>query len=233
LIRNESNDHIYLYKEKENRKEMTIYIYIRLAIHLQHLSNTPAMLDNRIDETSLWRGSEDIANDRYLEAIHRKTFSHICTAPVKYDPRWRCGDVSLIVTGAQLHVKEHDSKSVLHLKLLFSKVSDSFIVQSTWAQGGSPGFSQKSGIFSAISTSISGNPVKKKEAAVVVDSGVFPTGPPVPVQTQKLLKFVDMSQICKGPQDSPGHWLVTGARLQWEKGRICLHVKFSLLNICS
>ncbi|XP_059447332.1 MACPF domain-containing protein At1g14780 [Corylus avellana] len=203
----------------------------RLAIHLQHLSNTPAMLDKKIDESSLWRGSEDVGNDQYFEAIHKK-FSHICTAPVEDDPRWSSStkDESFIVTGAQLHVKKHDSKSVLHLKLLFSKVSDSFIVQSTWAEGSS-GFSQKSGIFSAISMSISGNQVKKKDAAVVVDSGVFPTGPPVPVQTQKLLKFVDMSQFCKGPQDSPGHWLVTGARLQWEKGKICLHVKFSLLNI--
>lgn len=207
---------------------------LRLAIHLQHLSNTPTMLDKKIDETSLWRGSEDVANDRYFEAIHRKKFSHISTAPVKYDPRWSSStkEESFIVTGAQLHVKKHDSKSVLHLKLLFSKVSDSFIVQSTWAQGSS-GFSQKSGIFSAISTSISGNPVKNKEVAVVVDSGVFPNGPPVPVQTQKLLKFVDMSQLCKGPQDSPGYWLVTGARLHWEKGKICLLVKFSLLNICS
>lgn len=206
----------------------------RLAVHVQHLSNTPIMLDNKIDETSIWRGSEEVHDDGYLEAIQKKKFSHICTAPVKYDPKWTSNnnDVAFIVTGAQLHVKKHDSKNVLHLRLLFSKVSDVFIVQSNWAQGSS-GFSQKSGIFSAISTSLTGNPVKEKQPAVVVDSGVFPTGPPVPVQTQKLLKFVDMSQLCKGPLDSPGHWLVTGARLELEKGKICLSVKFSLLNVCS
>uniref|UniRef100_A0A7N2L6W9 MACPF domain-containing protein n=2 Tax=Quercus lobata TaxID=97700 RepID=A0A7N2L6W9_QUELO len=205
----------------------------RLAIHLQHLSNTPMMLDNKIDETSIWRGSEDIADDRYFEAIQRKKFSHISTAPVKYDSGWTSNeDVAFIVTGAQLLVKKHDSKNVLHLRLLFSKVSDAFIVQSSWTQVSS-GFSQKSSLFSAISTSISGSPLKEKQPAVVVDSGVFPTGPPVSVQAQKLLKFIDMSQLCKGPQDSPGHWLVTGARLQLEKGKICLHVKFSLLNICS
>ena len=208
-------------------------LYLRLAIHLQHLSNTPMMLDNKIDETSIWRGSEDIADDRYFEAIQRKKFSHISTAPVKYDSGWTSNeDVAFIVTGAQLLVKKHDSKNVLHLRLLFSKVSDAFIVQSSWTQVSS-GFSQKSGLFSAISTSISGCPLKEKQPAVVVDSGVFPTGPPVSVQAQKLLKFIDMSQLCKGPQDSPGHWLVTGARLQLEKGKICLHVKFSLLNICS
>ncbi|KAG2708263.1 hypothetical protein I3760_05G184400 [Carya illinoinensis] len=205
----------------------------KLAIHLQHLSNAPMIFENKIDETSNWRGSEDDGDDRFFEAIHRKMFSHVSTAPVKYDPRWTTSskDAVCIVTGAQLHVKKHDSKSVLHLRLLFSKVSDCYIVQSTWAQGSSA-FSQKSGIFSAINTSFLGIPAKEKQPMVVVDSGVYPTGPPVPVQTQKLLKFVDMSELCKGPLDSPGHWLVTGARLDLEKGKICLNVKFSLLNIC-
>jgi hypothetical protein len=39
--------------------------------------------------------------------------------------------------------------------------------------------------------------------------------------------------LCRGPQDSPGHWLVTGARLDLDKGKISLQVKFSLLNIYS
>ncbi|KAL5827814.1 hypothetical protein ACOSQ3_019665 [Xanthoceras sorbifolium] len=207
----------------------------RLAIHLQHLSNIPTVLENKIQDTlHLWRGSEDIADVRFFEAIHGKNFSYVCTAPVKYDPKWTTGkDVSFIVTGAQLHVQKHKCKSVLHLKLLFSKVTDSFIVTSNWAQSSSE-FSHKSGIFSAISTSITGssNQNKEKKPVVVVDSSVFPTGPPVPVHTQKLLKFVDTSQLCRGPLDNPGHWLVTGARLELDKGKICLHVKFSLLNIC-
>ncbi|KAI4313682.1 hypothetical protein L6164_026641 [Bauhinia variegata] len=202
----------------------------RLAIHLQHLLNTPTMLVNKIEDTTIW--SEDINDDRFFEAISGKNFSHICSAPVKYNPRWRSHgkDEAFIVTGAQLHVKKHDSKSVLHLRLLFSKVSNIVVVQSNWAHSPSE-CSQKSGIFSAlVSTSISG---KEKKPIVVVDSSVFPSGPPVPVQTQKLLKFVDMSQLCRGPQDSPGHWLVTGARLVLEKGKICLLVKFSLLNTTS
>ncbi|KAJ4710106.1 Macpf domain-containing protein [Melia azedarach] len=206
----------------------------RLAIHLQHLSNTPTMLENKIDDTELWRGSDNLSdNHQFFEAISGKHFSHVCTASVKYDPKWTTNrkDVSFIVTGAQLHVQKHESKRVLHLRLLFSKVSDSFVVQSNWAQNSE--FSQKSGIFSAISTSISGNQVKEKKPVVVVDSSVFPTGPPVPVQTQKLLKFVDTTQLCRGPMDSPGHWLITGAKLDLEKGKICLQVKFSLLNVCS
>ncbi|KAF9601667.1 hypothetical protein IFM89_021719 [Coptis chinensis] len=32
-----------------------------------------------------------------------------------------------------------------------------------------------------------------------------------------------MSQLCKGPQDSPGYWILTGAKLDLELGKICLH----------
>ncbi|OMO98984.1 hypothetical protein CCACVL1_03983 [Corchorus capsularis] len=205
----------------------------RLAIHLQHLSTTPKTFEDKMDEVQYWQASEDIADVRFFEAIHRKKFSHICTAPVKYNPKWTAGkDVVFIVTGAQLHVKKHDSKNVLHLRLLFSKVSDSFLVQSSWAHANSGMSQRSSGLISAISQSLTGNPVKEKTEVVVVDSAIFPTGPPVPVQTPKLLKFVETSQLCRGPQDSPGYWLVTGARLQLERGKISLHVKFSLVNIC-
>ncbi|KAK4261813.1 hypothetical protein QN277_004762 [Acacia crassicarpa] len=200
----------------------------RLAIHLQHLLNTPMMLENKIQDTTIW--SDEISDERFFEAINGRKFSHVCTAPVKYNPRWCSGkEAAFIVTGAQLHVKKHDSKSVLHLRLLFSEVSRSAVIQSNWTRCSSE-LSQKTGIFSAISTSISGNNKDQKKPEVVVDSGVFPIGPPVPVQTQKLLKFVDMSQLSRGPKDSPGHWLATGARLVLEKGKICLNVKFSLLN---
>lgn len=209
----------------------------RLAIHLQHLANSPIMFQNKIDDTTTWRGSEDIANhDQYLEAMNGKKFSHICTVPIKYDPQWITKkNVAFIVTGAQLVVKKQDSKSTLHLRLLFSRVFGCSVAQSSWAECASV-FSQKSGnIFSAISMSFTGSSqvVKEKQPAVIVDSAVFPTGPPVCPNSQKLLKFVDTSQLCKGPQDNPGYWLVTGARLHLEKGKIGLHVKFSLLNISS
>lgn len=192
------------------------------------------MLNNKIEDTTTW--SEEIIDDRFLEAISGKKFSHVCTAPVKYNPSWSSDkDVAFIVTGVQLHVKKHESRSVLHLRLLFSKVSNAIVVKSNWTQGSTQrsgsgsGSGSGSSVFSAISTSIQGKD-QKKPALVVVDSSVFPTGPPVPVQAQKLLKFVDTSQLCKGPQDSPGHWLVTGARLMLDKGKICLWAKFSLLN---
>lgn len=206
----------------------------RLAIHLQHLSNAPVLLQDRINEPLTWRGTDEIADDRYLEAVQWKKFSHISTAPVKYDPKWVTRkDDAFIVTGAQLHVKNHGGKSVLHLRLLYSKVSNCMVLQSNWMQKASEN-SIKLSFLSAISTSISGSLDKEKMTPpVVLDSGVYPTGPPVPVQTQKMLKFVDTSEICKGPQDNPGHWLVTGAKLDLEKGKICIHVKFSLLYLSS
>ncbi|KAI4962886.1 hypothetical protein ZWY2020_024679 [Hordeum vulgare] len=46
----------------------------------------------------------------------------------------------------------------------------------------------------------------------------------------KFVKIVDRSELCKGPGDMPGHWLVTGWKIGVEKGRIVLRVKYSLLN---
>lgn len=213
-------------------------------MHLQHLSNTPFMLQqNKIDpEPPTWRGSDDIGDDRYFEAINWKRFSHVCTVPVKYDPNWTSSNktAAFVVSGAQLVVKHHETKSVLHLRLLFTKVSDCFLVQSNWTESPSQ-LSQKStssGLFSAISTSISGNnwvreKVQPDDDQVIVDSSVFPTGPPVPLQLQKFVKYVDMSHLCRGPQDNPGYWLVTGAKLNLVKGKISLQVKFSLLNMSS
>lgn len=210
----------------------------RLAIHLQHLVNPPVLLQDKLQlGPPLCRGSEQFPdNHRYFEPVQWKMFSHICTAPVKYDPQWLNDpgpETVFIVTGAQLHVKKHESRTVLHLRLSYSRVTNCCIVQSNWMQYASENHSIKSGFLSSISTSLAGNAEREKPAQVIVDSGVYPTGPPVPVQTQKLLKFVDTSEMRRGPSDSPGHWLVTGAKLDLEKGKICLRVKFSLLNLCS
>ncbi|GKD54901.1 MACPF domain-containing protein, partial [Tanacetum coccineum] len=167
-----------------------------LAIHLQHLSETPVLYRDRISEAVNWRGSEDIDDPRFYEPIQWKKLSHISTAPVKYDPQWAIPgkDASYIVTGAQLHVKKHDSKSILHLRLLYSRVSSSCIVQSSWTIGQINQSARSSGFMSVLSTTLSGNPEKElRSSDVVVDSGIFPNGPPVEVATPKLLKFVDMT----------------------------------------
>ncbi|KAL6206768.1 hypothetical protein ACLB2K_024015 [Fragaria x ananassa] len=47
---------------------------------------------------------------------------------------------------------------------------------------------------------------------------------------EKLAKLVDLTEMSKGPQDTPGYWLVTGAKLGVDKGKIVLRVEYSLLN---
>ncbi|KAI5055127.1 hypothetical protein GOP47_0030272 [Adiantum capillus-veneris] len=76
-------------------------------------------------------------------------------------------------------------------------------------------------------------PAPAKASPVVLNSGIYPEGPPKPVQDRKLLKYVDTTEMTKGPQDMPGHWLVTGAKLYLDKKRISMRVKYSLLTISS
>ncbi|CAN8305177.1 unnamed protein product [Cochlearia groenlandica] len=217
----------------------------RLAIHMQHLENTRTTLCENITNDHIWRSSNEIdGNDRYFESLNGKNHSHVCTAPVKYDPNWikttsnkSQNDVvvAYIVTGAKLETNKHGSKTVLHLCLRFTKVNDHYIVQKDWARGPTGTTSSRSGLFSAMSLPLTSgsvhhnNIVNKDKNDVVLDSGVFPGGPPVPTNN-KIVRFVDLSQLCRGPQHNPGHWLVTGVRLYMDKGKLCLHVKFSLLH---
>ncbi|KAF0914518.1 hypothetical protein E2562_029419 [Oryza meyeriana var. granulata] len=209
----------------------------RLGIHLQHLSTTPTFIDGRWSARPLvWRGSETIADERYYEPVQRRMFARVCTVPVKYDPRWLDGGgagrpAAYVVSGAQLHVKAHDSTNVLHLRLQYTELPGYSVVQSRWANGGTARLSGKGSFLSMSFTSTAAEKEQQETAAarLNVDSGVFAGGPPVPVGTQRLLKFVETSQVTMGPQDSPGYWLVTGAKLDVDKGKISLHVKFSLL----
>uniref|UniRef100_A0A0E0LA05 MACPF domain-containing protein n=1 Tax=Oryza punctata TaxID=4537 RepID=A0A0E0LA05_ORYPU len=219
----------------------------RLGIHLQHLSTTPTFIGGRWSgRPPAWRGSEAIADERYYEPVQRRMFAHVCTVPVKYDPRWLDdGDgvagsgrpAAYVVSGAQLHVKAHDSTSVLHLRLLYTELPGHSVVQSRWAHGSGGAARMSGGKGSFLSMSFASTAAEKEQQKQQqqaaerfnVDSGVFAGGPPVPVGTQRLLKFVETSQVTMGPQDCPGYWLVTGAKLDVDKGKISLHVKFSLL----
>jgi hypothetical protein len=46
----------------------------------------------------------------------------------------------------------------------------------------------------------------------------------------KLLKLVNLKEMKRGPQDMPGHWLVSGAKLDVDGGKLALRVKYSLLH---
>ncbi|RLM62280.1 MACPF domain-containing protein [Panicum miliaceum] len=195
----------------------------KLAIHLQHLCSLPQIIQLEDDPYNHQTQEYD---RKYYEPIGPwKRFSHVCTAPVESD------DLS-IVTGAQLEVVNHGFKKILFLRLHFSKACNAALVKnSEWEN--SPNLAQKSGLISTlISTHFSSVAQKPppRPADVNINSAVFPGGPPVPVQTPKLLKFVDPTEMMRGPQDSPGYWVVSGAKLNLERGKISLRVKYSLLT---
>lgn len=196
----------------------------RLAIHLQHLSSLPKVFQLLDDPNGNFHWENH--DRRYYEKVQWKNYSHVCTAPIESDE-----DLS-IVTGAQLQVESHGFKNILFLRLKFSTVSGATAVKHPeW--DGSPGLARKSGLISTLIshhfTSVQKPP--PRPADVNINSAVYPGGPPVPVQAPKLLKFVDMTEMTRGPQDSPGYWVVSGARLVVEKGKISLRVKYSLLTV--
>ncbi|CAA2959185.1 MACPF domain-containing protein At4g24290-like [Olea europaea var. sylvestris] len=194
-----------------------------LAIHLQHLSSVPKSFQPRYESCQNYTNSYD---RRYFEKVQGKGFSHVCTAPVESDD-----DLS-VVTGARFEVGESGMKSVLFLRLHFAKVAGATVVKKPeW--DGSPALVQKSGILSTlISTKFStGQRPPPKPADVNINSALYPDGPPTPAPTRKLLRFVDTTEMTRGPQDPPGYWVVSGARLIVDRGKISLRVKYSLLAV--
>lgn len=208
----------------------------RLAIHVQHLSSVPSMIgDSVASSMSEWRESED-SDPGYIEAIQWKNYSCVCTSAVKYNPEWhkRAPGGVFVVTGAQLVTKGTWSKKVLHLRLLYTHIPNCTIQRTEWTNA--PASSQKGSFLTTISTTLSSPFTQRdthqqaKHEPVQLNSGVYPDGPPVPLRSRKLLKFVDISEVVKGPHDVPGHWLVIAAKLVKEGGKIGIHVKFALLG---
>ncbi|TYH89001.1 hypothetical protein ES332_D01G228200v1 [Gossypium tomentosum] len=195
----------------------------RLAIHLQHLSSLPKIFQLVDDPKGNF--CQESHDRKYYERVYWKNYSHVCTAPIESQEELS------IVTGAQLQVENHGFKNILFLRLCFSTVLGAMSIKHPeW--DGSPRLAPKSGL---ISTLISHHftTVQKPPpgpADVNINSAVYPGGPPVPVQAPKLLKFVDTTEITRGPQEVPGYWVVSGARLVVKKGRISLLVKYSLLT---
>lgn len=193
----------------------------RLAIHLQHLVSLPKIFQPHW-ETHMaigapkWQGPEE-QDSRWFEPIKWKNFSHVSTAPIEITET-SIGDLSgvNIVTGAQLGVWDFGAKNVLHLKLLFSKVPGCTIRRSVWDHNPSTpatAAQRSDGASSSLTKKTSDD--KKEDSSIHIG---------------KLAKIVDMTEMFRGPQDIPGHWLVTGAKLGVEKGKIVLRIKYSLLN---
>ncbi|KAK7358758.1 hypothetical protein VNO77_00696 [Canavalia gladiata] len=189
----------------------------RLAIHLQHLASLPKSLPLS-DNANAY-----LSCDSYSCSFHKKvkwnSFSYVCSAPVESD------DSVSVVTGAQLQVE----KKCLLLRLRFSKVIGATLQKAPeWDQTTRFGhLSVKSG---GILTSISkeGQKGHPKPGDKTIGSTTYSAALPAPVHTPKLQRFVDTTEMIRGPEDTPGYWVVSGARLSVQNGKIYLLVKYSL-----
>ncbi|KMZ65443.1 MACPF domain-containing protein CAD1 [Zostera marina] len=191
----------------------------RLSIHLQHLSTLPKILQSHWNpEIAIgapkWQGPEE-QDSRWFQPIKWKNFAHVSTAPVEHTET-NIGDLSgvFIVTGSQLGVWDFGAKSVLYLKLLFSKVPGCSIRRSVWDHSPNTNLQVQDELALSYSNEKRDVDDKKSES----------------IQSGKFAKIIDTTEMLKGPQDTPGHWLVTGAKLGIEKGKIVIRVKYSLLN---
>ena len=125
-------------------------------------------------------------------------------------------------------------KKVLFLRLGFSTVASATIRRSEW--DGPSTTSRKSGFFSALMSTRLSKELQspdQKPNKVDINSAIYNVGPPVPTRVPKMLSFVDTKEMVRGPEDTPGYWVVTGAKLCVEGGRISIKAKYSLLTILS
>ncbi|XP_064960380.1 MACPF domain-containing protein CAD1-like isoform X2 [Musa acuminata AAA Group] len=187
----------------------------RLCIQVQHLASLPKMLQPYWDAhvaigAPKWQGPEE-QDSRWFEPVKWRNFSHVTTAPIENNETF-ISDLSgvFVVTGAQLGVWDFGTKNVLYMKLLYSKVPRCTIRRSLWDHN-------PDGSKNKLKRLPSGASMSSDESSSDSDLG-------------RLSKFVDMSEMKKGPDDMPGHWVVTGGKLGVEKGKIVLRVKYSLLN---
>ncbi|KAH7835042.1 hypothetical protein Vadar_022320 [Vaccinium darrowii] len=228
---------LYLEGKKSNR-------LAALAIHVEHLSSIPNIMTSISHDPSKcrpcqWRSSDDYdLSNQFLEPVNWKRYSNVCSSVVKHDPRWIQGEEKpgvYMVSGAQLISKKGGKwpKTILHLRLLFTHLPNYTIRKTEWATA--PAATRKSSLLMNLSTTftftqktVTDSPLRQLPA--VLNSGVYPGGPPVPVRSAKLLKYFNTAEVSQGPHDAPGCWLVTAAKLVTEGGKIGLHVKFALLD---
>ncbi|GAB4826988.1 kinetochore-associated protein nsl1 [Ancistrocladus abbreviatus] len=204
-----------------------------LAIHLQHLTTLPKILQLSDDRCCL--PTVERVDRGYLEPIKWSIFSHIYTAPVEHNGG-SIDDTASIVTNAWFEVKVVGMKKVLFLRLGFSMVAFAKIRRSEW--DGPSTLSRKSGIFSniisgRISTGLGQPQEPQAPQKPDINSALYPGGPPMPVRESKLSNIVDTREMVRGPEQQPGYWVITGAKLGVEGGKITIKAKYSLLTFMS
>ncbi|KAL3522322.1 hypothetical protein ACH5RR_015156 [Cinchona calisaya] len=200
----------------------------RLAIHLQHLKSLSPTL--QVIDIHGYEPLEEAVKQGFMEPVRWSMFSHICTAPVEYHGA-EVDDCASIVTKAWLEVKSIYMKKVLFLRLGYSMVPSAKITTSEWNEPISS--SPNPGVIVTFRNLISAGETKaQKPADVNINSAVYPDGPPWPTRVPKLTHFVDTKEMFRSSEDRPGHWVVTGAKLCMECGKIAVKVKYSLFSLC-
>ncbi|XVE48551.1 hypothetical protein DITRI_Ditri01bG0010700 [Diplodiscus trichospermus] len=190
----------------------------RLAVYLQHLASLPRcfQLVDVPDRTFCIESYDK----RCFKKVRWLNFSRVCTTPIE-----PYNDHS-IVTGAQLQVEKFGRKKVLFLRLHFCTVLGTTTLRHTeWDE--SSGFAPQLGAVPAFIRRSSNLPLQPKSHT---QSTVYTGGPPVPNYTPKLSKYVDIAEKKRGPEDPPGYWVVSSARLVVDGGKIALWLKYSLLT---
>ncbi|KAK7358757.1 hypothetical protein VNO77_00695 [Canavalia gladiata] len=197
----------------------------RLAIHLQHLASLPKSLP--LSDKESVHLSCDRSACNFHEKVNRRSPSYVCTSPVESD------DGGSVVTGAQLLVE----RNCLRLRLRFSKVIGATLHKSPeWDHpSSSPIIDYYHQPMSRLWCCGLGHRINNKQdepkpGEVTIRSSAGYIALPSPVNPRELGRFVNTAQIDRGPQNTPGYWLVSGAALFIHNGTIGLRVKYSLLN---
>lgn len=143
----------------------------------------------------------------HVQPIKSRLFSHVCTAPVVHDPAWipnfGVDEVFFIVTGAQLHIQRLGKLN----NVLHLRLLYSGVVDAYCSHRG---WAYPSDSDTKCHPGSSGNG-----------------------QQGKLLKYVDVGEVCRGLRDNTGsskHCFVTGAKLDLAQGKVCLRLHFSLMS---
>ncbi|CAA6665716.1 unnamed protein product [Spirodela intermedia] len=183
-----------------------------LAIHLQHLTGLPSFLQLSGDS---FHDDDALQSSDHHVPIRWAPLSHVCTAPVQHS-RIHIDELAHMVTKAWLEVRDIGRNKVLFLRLGFSALASAKIRNSQW-EG------------QLVPTAQSLTPTPGPE----LNSAIFPGGPPVPAQAPRLFGVIDTTEMVRGPEEPPGYWIVTGAKLCVDDGCISLRIKYSLLTSIS
>lgn len=186
----------------------------QLEIHLQHLFGVPKFFHIADSVSGIGTFNSDSYDSTFYEKVQGKNYDHVCTAPVESEY-----GIFSIVNGAQLHVGDHGLKKVLFLRLRFSELLGCTARRSEWE---SPGQMSESSVFFE-------EVIPQQFRVPHTRFNIFREGPME--MMPNLLKIVDITEMKRGPQESPGYWVVTGAKFVVNKGKISLKVKYSLPHI--